>query len=219
MSLFGRKNDRKDDERPEVPEGYVAVHHGELDEALKEWCNEVCKDFNNADRPQYLDAAFVQHGAEDVGEDDNEALIYLRTACALGYHSRIVEVRRLRIEEDNPYLSGFLGWAAAEKSFGDDWFATMTGAAKMLANIADSVRSEPAGTTEGDEYLGPEGMGADARERFAVLLLGVIARANPSAVSDHVCRASARAWKVGYHLRICEEALPAEALAERGEDL
>ena len=92
MPLFGRRKDRKDDDRPEVPEGYVAVHHGELDEALKEWCNEVCQDFNDADRAQYLDLAFLQPGVEDVGEDDHDAVIYLRTACAMGYHARIVEV-------------------------------------------------------------------------------------------------------------------------------
>lgn len=219
MPLFGRRNDRKDDHPPEVPEGYVEVHHDELDEALKEWCNEVCKDFNDADRAQYLDLAFLQPGVEDIAEEDADAIGYLRTACALGYHARIVEVRRLGLEQDNPYLSHFLAWAAAEQSFGNDWFATMNGAAAMLANMADSMRDEPAGTTENDEYLGPEGMGSDARARFAVLLIGVIAGANPSAVSDHISRASARSWKVGYHLRVCEEALPAEALAELGEDL
>jgi hypothetical protein len=219
MPLFGRRKDRKDDERPEVPEGYVAVHHDELDEMLEEWCNEVCKDFNDADRAQYLDLAFLQPGLQDIGEEDAGATIYLRTACALGYHARIVEVRRLGLEEDNPYLSHFLVSAAAEQRFGNDWWATMNGAAAVLAIMADSMRNEPAGTTEEDPYLGPEGLGADARARFAMLLLGVIAGANPSAVSDHVCRASARSWKVGYHLRVCEEALPAEALAELGEDL
>lgn len=164
--------------------------------------------------PDYLGLSFMQAGMGDTDETDNDAIRYVGTACSLGYFARAVEFNVLRLDEVNENLADFLVWSADEGAYGDDWFATMNGAASTLANASESTAPP---TAETDVLLAPEGMGDDARKRFAGHLLLALMNSD-EASSDVGFGVLMRAWRVGYYLRACDMALPNEAILELREE-
>jgi hypothetical protein len=188
----------------------MAVRQEELDTWLESLAEQVFE-LAGSEVPQYVGLAFMQEGMRHA--ESNEAVQYVGSACAMGYFSRVAELHALAIDEVNADLADFLEWAAEENNFGDDWFATMNGAANTVANASESTA--PA-SVETAALLAPEGMGTEARMRLAGHLLLQVFESDGRPRFGVESAAMMRAWRVGYYLRACEAALPDQAVRQLG---
>jgi hypothetical protein len=194
---------------PPAPPGYEAVHNDEIDRWLAPLCEKVFASLTEQEVPPSLSLAFMQPAVTRIEGASGDVVRYVATACALGYYAREVEFDSLSLEKHNPDITGFLSWAASAHSFGEDWFATMNGVADTLANASESTATP---TEETIALLAPEGMGTDARRRFARHQLLALANSDEPAPSGVTTSVLVHSWRVGYYLHACKAALPDEAL-------
>ena len=204
------------------PDGtaYVPVSGEEFDEVLGPVALCAFDRFEDP-VPGFIEEA-LRHASRPVAEGQRESrsrpfdvvrLAYaaglVRTACKLGYATRIAEFERLAERDYNLHLEEFMGQWETQSSTWIDWFAAVCAAAYMLVSAA---HKEPY-SSDSARLLSPVGVGHGAHRdlcswELTARISGPEAEEAMKEISGHEL---ADCWGFGYYLRACEMSLPAAA--------
>jgi hypothetical protein len=202
----------------DVPEGMTAVPIEQINEWAKTLSQEAAQLYDETP-PAWLDLAHQRVFLTDeikavLGPTaipanlptDDHMLMY--SAARMGTVSRGVELDAAGEPHANEVLTEFLSYSYDQKTWGEDWFAIVCGAAFALVNAA---RHRSDDETE-RELLAPEGLGTDLRDRFSLYgLANLTERVGEERLLTTVLICC---WDYGYYLGAVVASLPSQAWAD-----
>lgn len=203
----------------DVPEGKVAVHEDQLRDWAAVLAHEAAQRAYDVPLPEYADL-YAKIAISDVCGSERAAGLPGSThslaynLVVQGYACRAVEIEATTSGgEASEALGHCLTAAHNNRTFGDDWFAAVTGTAGTLA---DERHRERELVKHLRQYLAEGGGEAFTAECYAVsagVTVAGIDEQEPGASESLSPAETGRLWHTGYWLRALNESLPGQARA------